>query len=51
MILNNLIQHINNDEDRLYIDNIPVDFNPINEEDSGYTIDSWIKTNYDYNKE
>lgn len=41
---------LNSDETPLYIDGIRVDFNPINEERSGYTIKTWIEDNYNYNK-
>ena len=33
-----------------YINGVKVDFNPINEERSGYNIKSWLKENYNYEK-
>lgn len=42
--------NIFNDEDnKLYIDGIEVDFNPITEDKSG-SIDEWLTRNYSYNK-
>ena len=38
-----------NSED-FYIENIKVDFNPINPLISGYTVITWLKDNYGYNK-
>lgn len=46
----NLFNLLNDDEEPLIINDVRVDFNPINEERSGYTIRSWIEENYDYNK-
>lgn len=41
---------LNDEYERLYIGNIPVDINPINKNRSGYTIQSWIDKNYNYDK-
>lgn len=46
----NLFNYLNDEYDRLYINGIKVDFNPINEERSGYNIKSWLKANYNYDK-
>lgn len=42
--------YLNDEDDRLYINGVKVDFNPINEERSGYNIKSWLKANYNYDK-
>ena len=42
--------YLNDEDDRLYINGVKVDFNPINEERSGYNIKSWLKENYNYEK-
>lgn len=40
---------LNDEENRLEINGIPVDFNPITPSKSG-TIEEWLENNYDYNK-
>ncbi len=45
-----LFNYLNDEDDRLYINGVKVDFNPINEERSGYNIKSWLKANYNYDK-
>ena len=45
-----LFNYLNDEDDRLYINGVKVDFNPINEEMSGYNIKSWLKANYNYDK-
>lgn len=45
-----LFNYLNDEDDRLYINGVKVDFNPINEERSGYNIKSWLKENYNYDK-
>lgn len=45
-----LFNYLNDEDDKLYINGIKVDFNPINVERSGYNIKSWLKANYDYDK-
>lgn len=42
--------YLNDEDDRLYINGVKVDFNPINEERSGYNIKSWLKENYNFDK-
>ena len=42
--------YLNDEDDRLCINGVKVDFNPINEERSGYNIKSWLKENYNYEK-
>ena len=42
--------YLNDEDDRLYINGVKVDFNPINEERSGYNIKSWLKENYNHEK-
>lgn len=46
----NLFNLLNEIEEPLIINGVRVDFNPITEERSGYTIKSWLEENYDYNK-
>ena len=46
----NLFNLLNDNEEGLVIEGITVDFNPINVERSGYTIDSWLEENYEYDK-
>lgn len=46
----NLFNLLNEIEEPLIINGIKVDFNPINIERSGYSIESWIDENYNYNK-
>ena len=45
-----LFNILNDDEESLIINDVRVDFNPINIERSGSNIESWIDENYDYNK-
>lgn len=45
-----LFNYLNDEDDRLSINGIKVDFNPINIERSGYNIKSWLEKNYDYDK-
>lgn len=45
-----LFNYLNDEDDRLYINGVKVDFNPINEERSGYNIKSWLKENYNHEK-
>lgn len=45
-----LFNYLNDEDDKLYINGIKVDFNPINVERSGYNIKSWLKANYGYDK-
>lgn len=40
---------LNDDEDRLFIDDIEVDFNPITQSRSG-SLEEWLEYNYDYDK-
>ena len=46
----NLFNLLNDIEEPLIINDVRVDFNPINIERSGYNIKSWLEENYDYNK-